>query len=126
MQTETGLHKCADQAASRFLPLARLRLMTRRPALVDILFLNPWVRARLILLGWYVRFMTYVPYFPIYMHPRTGQYFLAESGIISIGIQRCQAAKPKMVTETRLNHSNYLAGGHHIGHRPRFNCWWLQ
>jgi hypothetical protein len=38
--------------ANRFLPLARLRLMTRRPAFVDILFLNPWVRARLILLGW--------------------------------------------------------------------------
>jgi hypothetical protein len=57
-RSATGLKQNADQAASRFLPLARLRLMTRRPALVDILFLNPWVRARLILLGWYVRFMS--------------------------------------------------------------------
>ncbi|CAD7844013.1 MAG: hypothetical protein [Olavius algarvensis Delta 4 endosymbiont] len=41
----------AGQQAGRALPLALLRLMIRRPALDDIRFLNPWVRARLILLG---------------------------------------------------------------------------
>ncbi len=40
-----------DQADSRFLPLARRRLIIRRPPLVDIRFRNPWVLARLILLG---------------------------------------------------------------------------
>jgi hypothetical protein len=48
---QKGLHKRSNQAAKRFLPFARLRLMTRRPALVDIRFLNPWVLARFILLG---------------------------------------------------------------------------
>jgi hypothetical protein len=33
------------------LPLARRRFNTRRPAFVAIRDLNPWVRARLILLG---------------------------------------------------------------------------
>jgi hypothetical protein len=40
-----------DQTLKRFRPRARLRLMTRRPPLVDILFKNPWVLARLSLLG---------------------------------------------------------------------------
>lgn len=38
-------------------PFARRRLSTRRPALVAIRARNPWVRARLILLGWKVRFI---------------------------------------------------------------------
>lgn len=38
-------------ALRRLRPLALLRLMMRRPALVDILFRNPCVRALLILLG---------------------------------------------------------------------------
>ena len=46
------LHRRILYAASLFLPFARRRLIMRRPALVDILFLNPWVRARLIRLGW--------------------------------------------------------------------------
>lgn len=50
-----------DQADSRFLPLARRRLMIRRPPLVDIRFRNPWARARLILLGWYVLFIINTP-----------------------------------------------------------------
>lgn len=39
-------------------PFARRRLSTRRPALVAMRARKPWVRARLILLGWKVRFMT--------------------------------------------------------------------
>ena len=39
-------------------PFARRRFNTRRPALVAIRARKPWVRARLILLGWNVRFMT--------------------------------------------------------------------
>jgi hypothetical protein len=35
-----------DYPASRFLPLARRRLIIRRPCLVDIRFRNPWFRAR--------------------------------------------------------------------------------
>lgn len=42
-------------------PLARRRLSTSRPALVAIRARKPWVRARLILLGWYVRFMNLDP-----------------------------------------------------------------
>lgn len=38
-------------------PLARRRFKTRRPALVAIRARNPWVLARLILLGWNVRFI---------------------------------------------------------------------
>jgi hypothetical protein len=46
-----GHPKAGSYNASRLRPLALLRLMMRLPCLVDILFLNPWVRARLILLG---------------------------------------------------------------------------
>ena len=45
------------QAESRALPFARRRLMTLRPALVDIRLRNPWFLARLRLLGWKVRFI---------------------------------------------------------------------
>jgi hypothetical protein len=41
----------AAYADSRFRPLALRRLITRRPALVDILFRNPCLRDRFILLG---------------------------------------------------------------------------
>ena len=44
---------------SRARPLARRRFRTRRPALVAIRARKPCVRARLILLGWYVRFMAF-------------------------------------------------------------------
>ncbi len=44
-------------ADRRFLPLARLDLMIRRPAFVDIRFLKPWALFRFKLLGWNVRFM---------------------------------------------------------------------
>ena len=40
-------------------PLARRRFSTRRPALVAMRARKPWVRARLILLGWNVRFITW-------------------------------------------------------------------
>jgi len=45
--------------ASRARPFARRRFNTRRPALVAMRARKPWVRARLILLGWNVRFMTF-------------------------------------------------------------------
>jgi hypothetical protein len=41
----------SSYAVNRFLPLARRRLTIFLPCLVDILFLNPWVLALLILLG---------------------------------------------------------------------------
>lgn len=51
----------ADQrdtpTASRLRPFALRRLMTWRPFLVAMRARKPWVRLRLILLGWYVRFM---------------------------------------------------------------------
>ena len=43
-------------AEMRLRPLARLRLSTRRPALVDMRLRKPWRRARFKLLGWNVRF----------------------------------------------------------------------
>jgi hypothetical protein len=46
--------------ARRFRPLARRRFKTARPARVFIRLRNPWVRFRLLLCGWYVRFTTYV------------------------------------------------------------------
>ena len=46
-----------DQAESRVRPLARRRLMTRRPAAVDIRLRNPWVIFRFRVLGWNVRFI---------------------------------------------------------------------
>ena len=51
-----------DYNDSRFLPLALRRLMMRRPALLDILFRKPWVRALFTLLGWYVRFIVKFPF----------------------------------------------------------------
>jgi len=45
------------QADSRFLPLARRALSIRRPALVRIRARKPCRRLRLMLLGWYVRFI---------------------------------------------------------------------
>ena len=42
-------------------PLARRRFNTRRPAFVAIRARKPWVRARLILLGWNVRFIWLIP-----------------------------------------------------------------
>ena len=47
LQVPVGCH----YPASRFLPLARRRLIIRRPCLVDIRFRNPWFRARRRLLG---------------------------------------------------------------------------
>ena len=41
----------ADYRANRLRPLARRRLITARPPLVDILLRNPYVRTRLVLLG---------------------------------------------------------------------------
>ena len=46
-----------DQADSTFLPRARRLFRTLRPPFVAILARNPWVRLRLITLGWNVRFM---------------------------------------------------------------------
>jgi len=43
---------------SDFLPFARRRLITRRPFLVAIRDLKPWVRLRGVLCGWYVLFIT--------------------------------------------------------------------
>ncbi len=45
------------QADNRFLPLARRALSIRRPALVRIRARKPCRRLRLMLLGWYVRFI---------------------------------------------------------------------
>lgn len=42
-------------------PLARRRFRTRRPAFVAMRARKPWVRARLILLGWKVRFICLIP-----------------------------------------------------------------
>ncbi len=47
----------ATQAVRRLRPLARRRFSTSRPLAVAMRALNPWVRLRLILLGWKVRFM---------------------------------------------------------------------
>ena len=44
----------------RLRPLARLRLITRRPFFVDMRFKKPCFLARLILLGWYVRFIIHL------------------------------------------------------------------
>lgn len=48
--------------ASRFRPFALRALRTARPAFVFIRSRNPWVRRRLIRLGWNVRFMTADPH----------------------------------------------------------------
>ena len=47
-----------DYTVSLFRPFALLRLITFRPFGVLIRTRKPWVRFRLLLLGWYVRFMT--------------------------------------------------------------------
>ena len=49
------------QSARRLRPFARRRFRTRRPPAVFILFLNPQVRRRLILEGWYVLFI-FIPF----------------------------------------------------------------
>jgi hypothetical protein len=46
---------------SRARPFARRRFRTRRPAFVAMRARKPWVRARLIVLGWNVRFMGLLP-----------------------------------------------------------------
>lgn len=48
-----------NQTVNDARPLARRALMTLRPPTVAILARKPWVRTRLILLGWYVLFMAY-------------------------------------------------------------------
>src|SRR5690606_32977233 len=45
------------QTARRLRPLARRALMTARPPRVFMRTRKPWVRARRVLEGWYVRFM---------------------------------------------------------------------
>lgn len=57
--TEVSTHHPfrAYQTARRLRPLARRRDRTARPFLVAIRARKPWVRARLIVLGWKVRFM---------------------------------------------------------------------
>ena len=49
-----------DYGASCARPFARRRFRTRRPAFVAIRARNPWVRARLSLLGWNVRFIALI------------------------------------------------------------------
>ena len=56
----------------RFRPLARRALRTARPPLVFIRSRNPWVRRRLIRLGWNVRFMTADPHSFIQQAERSG------------------------------------------------------
>lgn len=50
-------HSCRAYAERRTRPLARRRQITARPAFVFIRARNPWVRLRLILLGWKVRLL---------------------------------------------------------------------
>lgn len=50
------------QAINFLRPLARLRLNTARPAAELMRARKPWVRALLILLGWYVLFMSNLLY----------------------------------------------------------------
>ena len=47
------------QTASRLRPLARRRFSTVRPPSVFMRARKPWVRARRILDGWYVRFISF-------------------------------------------------------------------
>jgi len=56
-------------AASRFLPFCRLLLTILLPALVDIRCKKPCVRARLILLGWYVLFIFIYLYIWLFNFP---------------------------------------------------------
>jgi len=51
------------QGMRRWRPLARRAFSTLRPPRVAMRARKPWVRARLIRLGWKVRFMTVVPTF---------------------------------------------------------------
>lgn len=53
----THLPMPANQTARRLRPLARRRDRTARPFLVAMRARKPWVRARLMVLGWKVRFM---------------------------------------------------------------------
>ena len=50
--------KSVRYADSFLRPLARRRLITKRPFLVAIRALKPWALLRLITLGWNVLFMT--------------------------------------------------------------------
>ena len=52
-----GLRSKTAQTANRLRPLARLALMMARPPRVFIRTKKPWVRARRVFEGWYVRFM---------------------------------------------------------------------
>ena len=52
-----GLRRKTAQTANRLRPLARLALMMARPPRVFIRTKKPWVRARRVFEGWYVRFM---------------------------------------------------------------------
>lgn len=54
-------HPSRHHTVRRFRPLARRRLNVRRPPFVRIRLRNPWVRFRLVRLGWYVRFTRYLP-----------------------------------------------------------------
>jgi len=49
--------KALTQTANSLRPLARLALMTARPPRVFMRTKKPWVRARRVFDGWYVRFM---------------------------------------------------------------------
>lgn len=55
---KTLSNRFVNQALSLARPLARLARITARPLAVRILARKPWVRARLIVLGWNVRFMS--------------------------------------------------------------------
>jgi len=52
------LRQAINQTLRRLRPFARRALMTRRPPGVFMRARKPWVRTRLILLGWYVLFMS--------------------------------------------------------------------
>ena len=56
-----GYYLTAIRTARFLRPFALLRLMTRRPFLVDILTRKPWVLLREMLLGWNVLFIVFTP-----------------------------------------------------------------
>jgi len=83
----------------RLRPLARRRLSTARPALVDIRTRNPCVFFRLRLFGWYVRFTA--PLFSPTHERASGPCSLKEQGSIQ-GFHRCRQTPEGNATPTAI------------------------
>ncbi len=122
---QVALHAYFDEmlTARRLRPLARRALKTARPPLVFIRSRNPWVRRRLIRLGWNVRFMTADPHSFILRaggsrRTRAGVFRAPGPWVGRAGRPGFLRPRPEFVDSSLGSAGAYPAGSRRVNARP--------